>query len=227
MITANTFSNKELEELADLILEGGTVQSQMRTETSLNFIDKTYEELVIGIEEIEDQAPYLVNLRQFSIAKQATILQEFNGLKITDPDLRDEFIGKLDTLHNVHLATEKRTATAQAQTVNNWKDVEANKSVAPFLEYLTADDSKVRPEHAELDGIVRRVDDPFWSTYLPPLSYNCRCDWNQIIEPSDSIVGRKNQSFDKKEANKGVAPGLANNPARSKEIFSNEHPYFQ
>ena len=45
----------------------------------------------------------------------------------------------------------------------------------PFVEYRTAQDSRVRPSHAALDGTVFRQDDPGWSRYAPPNGYNCRC----------------------------------------------------
>lgn len=45
----------------------------------------------------------------------------------------------------------------------------------PFVEYRTAQDSRVRPSHAALDGTVFRQDDPNWSRYAPPNGYNCRC----------------------------------------------------
>ena len=45
----------------------------------------------------------------------------------------------------------------------------------PFVEYRTARDSRVRPTHAALDGVVFRQDDPGWSRYNPPRGWQCRC----------------------------------------------------
>ena len=224
-MVANVFTANELELLAALILSDGSITSLMQNAVSADFISKTNEELKKGISLLEDHskaADYERNLRQFSILKQQTILKEYKGTKLS----LDELTGRLDTLHNVHLKTEIRTAAAQAEAVELWDKIEKEAKVLPLLEYITSDDSKVRPEHAELDGIIRPVKDRFWSTYLPPLGYNCRCDTLQLNDSEDSIVNRDSQTFDRKEALKGVAPGLANNPARSGEIFSKAHPYF-
>jgi len=48
------------------------------------------------------------------------------------------------------------------------------RAVIPYLEYHTAGDMDVRPEHAALAGIYA-ADDPFWSTHKPPIGHNCRC----------------------------------------------------
>lgn len=42
-------------------------------------------------------------------------------------------------------------------------------------EYVTVGDDRVREEHALLDGVMRKKDDPFWETFWPPNGYNCRC----------------------------------------------------
>lgn len=45
----------------------------------------------------------------------------------------------------------------------------------PFWQYITAGDSRVRPEHAVLDGFAARSDDPVWRKIYPPNGFNCRC----------------------------------------------------
>lgn len=51
----------------------------------------------------------------------------------------------------------------------------AVRAARPFVEYRTVRDDRVRPAHAELDGMVFRQDDPEWGRYAPPLGFQCRC----------------------------------------------------
>lgn len=51
-----------------------------------------------------------------------------------------------------------------------------------YLQYRTAGDDKVRPEHAALDRITLPIDDPFWETYYPPNGWNCRCTVVQVLK---------------------------------------------
>jgi len=64
--------------------------------------------------------------------------------------------------------TEFDTTISQAQSASRWEDIQENKDALPLLQYQTAGDERVRPEHADWDNIVRRVDDPFWDTHTPP-----------------------------------------------------------
>lgn len=45
----------------------------------------------------------------------------------------------------------------------------------PYWEYKTAGDDKVRPEHAELDGLILPASDPRWDKIFPPNGWKCRC----------------------------------------------------
>lgn len=49
-----------------------------------------------------------------------------------------------------------------------------------YLQYRTAHDDKVRPEHAALEGVTLPMSDPFWETYYPPNGWNCRCTVAQV-----------------------------------------------
>lgn len=51
----------------------------------------------------------------------------------------------------------------------------------PFVQYRTAGDTRVRPAHAALDGVVfNRAEDPGWRAFAPPLGYQCRCSLRAI-----------------------------------------------
>jgi SPP1 gp7 family putative phage head morphogenesis protein len=45
----------------------------------------------------------------------------------------------------------------------------------PWLMYSAINDSRTRPAHAALDGMILRRDDPFFATHRPPNGHNCRC----------------------------------------------------
>ncbi len=49
-----------------------------------------------------------------------------------------------------------------------WAQIQANKDRRPFLQYRTAGDARVRPQHRQWNGLIYPVDDAFWSTHYPP-----------------------------------------------------------
>lgn len=48
------------------------------------------------------------------------------------------------------------------------------------LQYRTANDGKVRPEHASLHGVTLPITDSFWEEFYPPNGWNCRCTVVQV-----------------------------------------------
>lgn len=69
-----------------------------------------------------------------------------------------------------------------------WQQLQAGKKYAPFLEYRTAGDGKVRQQHRLWNSIVRHIDDPFWQTHYPPNGFRCRC----------TVRARSQRELDKK-----------------------------
>lgn len=47
--------------------------------------------------------------------------------------------------------------------------------IAPYWLYDAVDDTRTRPTHAALDGLVFRKDDPAARRLLPPSAHRCRC----------------------------------------------------
>ena len=122
------------------------------------------------------------------------------------------------------LRTEFDTTIAQAQSASKWTDIQKDKDVLPLLQYETAGDDRVRPEHAEWDGIVRPVNDPFWDNHMPPNGFNCRCIVKQLEKgekDTTSLTGV--QQNDQKL--------FRMNPGKDMIVFKEEghgrHPYFK
>ncbi|HFC7360521.1 TPA: phage minor head protein [Neisseria meningitidis] len=64
----------------------------------------------------------------------------------------------------------------------------ANIDARPYWMYDAVGDSRTRPAHSAIDGLVYRYDDPFWATFYPPNGYNCRCS---VIALSERDVERQ------------------------------------
>ena len=118
------------------------------------------------------------------------------------------------------LRAEYQTAVATGQTAAKWQQFQRNKDVLPFLTYVTQQDEKVREAHRVLEGVTKRVDDPYWDTFYPPNGWNCRCDIIQTAGPetTDNFLEPNEEQ---------VPPIFRNNPAKTAELFGNDHPYWK
>lgn len=77
-----------------------------------------------------------------------------------------------------YLENVYRTSTQMAYGQGRLTQLEhpAVLSARPHVQYRTAGDSRVRPSHAALQGVIFDRDaDPGWRRYAPPLGYQCRC----------------------------------------------------
>lgn len=117
------------------------------------------------------------------------------------------------------LRTEYNFAIASAQNAARWVDFENDARDIPFLMYQTVGDNAVRQSHAELDGIVRKINDVFWNTHYPPNGYGCRCE----------AVQAPGVESDQKEipSNSSVPQIFRTNLAKTGLIYPKGHPYFK
>lgn len=67
-----------------------------------------------------------------------------------------------------------------ARSVGQWDRIQRTKATQPFLVYQLGSSIRHRPEHVELEGIIRAVDDPFWDFAMPPNGFRCKCYVEQL-----------------------------------------------
>ena len=107
-----------------------------------------------------------------------SLLDENGNRKTFERFLND--VRKIDETYNRgYLRAEYNFVQASATMAAKWERF-AEDGDRYNLQYRTAGDGKVRPEHAELHGVTRPMADPFWEEYFPPNGWNCRCTVVQV-----------------------------------------------
>lgn len=115
------------------------------------------------------------------------------------------------------LSTEQQAAFRQSGSVDDWDQIQQNKDIFPFLVYSTVGDARVRKDHAEIDGVIKSVDDPFWNTWYPPNDWNCRCIVQQL----------EKATVTKGKIPENESPIFGTNVGKNGLIFPKKHPYFK
>lgn len=107
-----------------------------------------------------------------------SLLDENGNRKSFEQFLND--VQKIDSTYNRnYLRAEYNFVQASAQMAAKWEGFMQDGD-RYNLQYRTAGDDKVRPEHAALDRVTLPITDPFWEEYYPPNGWNCRCTVVQV-----------------------------------------------
>lgn len=165
-------------------------------------------------------------------------LKTFHELNEAFPSLMDEkgnkkpferFLNDVrkidDTYNKNYLRAEYNFAGAAAQMAERWEEA-AKDDEEIYLQYRTAHDGKVRPEHAELHGITLPMSDRFWDEYYPPNGWNCRCSVEKVLRfkstptPHEEAMKRAEKVFRKDK--KGM---FKFNPGKEQRTFPAYNPY--
>ena len=73
-----------------------------------------------------------------------------------------------------------------------WQVMDRQRDVLPYWQYHSAEDARVRPTHAALDGLILPADSPFWRDHYPPWEWGCRC----LVTPLAEEDARRIQAED-------------------------------
>ena len=194
------------------------VSQPVKEEFGQRWVDYDYKEPKSLIQKFKK------NLWQFSSAKTLAELEYINSL-ILDKNGRikpeHQFmqdVRKANILFNRnYLQAEYQTAKRGAQMAHLWNKFLEQKEYYPNLVYRTVGDSRVRPEHAALNGVVKPIDDPFWKTYYPPNGWRCRCT---VMNTAEKV---SEGTFE----DKTVKPEFYGNTALDEEILTSKGTFFK
>lgn len=97
---------------------------------------------------------------------------------------------RLKTIYSVNMQTAYQTGRYKTQM--------DNVDNRPYWQYIAVMDASTRPEHAMLNGLIFRYDDPFWKSFYPPNGWRCRC---RVQTLSDYAMNKQNLTAYDSEGN--------------------------
>ena len=153
-----------------------------------------------------------------------SLIDENGNRKPFEQFLND--VRNIDRTYNQnYLRAEYNFCQASADMAARWEGFEEDGD-RYNLQYRTANDDKVRPQHAALHGVTLPISDPFWKTYYPPNGWNCRCTVVQVrkskypVTPHDEAMTRGAEATEKDT--KGI---FQFNPGIQQKTFPDYNPY--
>lgn len=141
---------------------------------------------------------YMLNAYQFSSAKsvaktklmQRAVYKEDGSLKSWSQFREDA--SKIQKIVNENwLRVERDQCARSAILADKWADMLADAEDYPYWIYSGRMDSRERPEHVALEGLIFRIGDPNGDAMYPPADWNCRCRGKQI---DDRYIRNHNRS---------------------------------
>ena len=128
--------------------------------------------------------------------------------------------------HN-YLYAEYNHAVGASLMASRWHQIEADGDKYD-LQYRTAQDDRVREDHAILHGTTLPPSDPFWGKYMPPNGWNCRCTAVQVRKGkyplSDPALSMQKGDNCAEAAKQQI---FRFNPGKELQLFPPKHPYFK
>lgn len=124
--------------------------------------------------------------------------------------------------HHVNrwLRTEYDTAIKRAHRASEMRQFIEEADVFPNIEWLPSTAVNPRESHMPFYNHIWPVDDPFWEEHKPGDEWGCQCGWRSTDDPVTDNSGLSGEN---------IAPpskGLGGNPAKTGQIFTDDHPYF-
>ena len=175
-----------------------------------------------------------MNLYRFSAGKTLAEVQALNEAFRDSSDYADfeEKAGKIvGKFNRTWQKTEYNTALLCAEQASTYRRLKQQTQLYPYWEYRTVGDNRVRPEHAELEGMVLRENDKRWNELYPPNNFSCRCyvvprmKFEVTAEQLRESEARAEEFFKTDEFAKQVKNGWAINRAEEPVVYNQDQQY--
>ena len=236
------FDDTAFFDAAGMVYNAGSFDASMlNTPEARRLVAETLHQIKRGIDSgLTHEVPEVVrhalenNAFIFSGFKAYHTLREVGLSLVTDKgDIKpfETFRRDVEAVNNRYnhnyLYAEYNHAVGSSLMAARWQQIEADGDRYD-LQYRTAQDDRVREDHAILHGITLPPSDPFWSLYLPPNGWNCRCTAVQVRKgkypQSDSALSMLRGNNCTETAKQQI---FRFNPGKELNLFPPKHPYYK
>lgn len=178
---SQTFLNMPFQEAVDYFVQKYGADSESAIEILQKYRDRASATADRTLEQI---AKNIVERIRSTLETQEGSLQEFLAEFSAEP------------LNKGYLETVYRTNIQSSYGAGRLTQIEAVAEDFGYVQFMTAGDAAVRPQHAKYDGKIWKHSDPQWREFAPPVKwspYNCRCaivlrDAEDVDESSEEFT---------------------------------------
>ena len=228
--------------VADLIYkEGGFNINQLKDPAARKLITETAKAINSGVDahlptDVPDTLRYALEENGFIFSGFKTFhaMREIGLSLLNDKGEMKQYadfkadVLKLNNKYNKnYLYAEYKHAIGTCQMAAKWHKIEADGD-RYLLQYRTAQDERVREEHALMDGITLPPSDPFWDKYYPPNGWGCRCTAVQVrpgkYPQSDPVAAMRLGDNSTEAAKQQI---FRFNAGKTMQLFPPKHPNFK
>jgi hypothetical protein len=197
-------------------------ESQQAQEKLFNIYNNNLQKAVTGVfdkatrSKYKDYYSFQANAAKFSAYKSNYVLRTLLKASENDPANFENTAKYILKTFNRYQVTEYNTTLSRCRTARQFHNFKQTQGLYPNLEWLRTRSATPRELHLSYVGIILPLNHSFWKENQPGNLYGCKCDW------------RRTQAAPTEEPKKIILPanGLNGNPAITREIFSDKHPYF-
>lgn len=114
-----------------------------------------------------------------------------------------------------YLKTEYNTVVAGAQMSRLWHEIQRDKAIFPFVQFLVVQDDHTSEICTPLHNLIFSVDDPVLAYYFPPNHFNCRTTVKKLrygVPSKDYTLPNIPEEFE-------------NNVGQTGEVFTDQNKY--
>lgn len=249
MLTSSIDLDPLIEQIAQDLLDGKIPPGQTNADLALYTADTLMNGLrsnVDGYDHITVDDKYLVNWinKQQNAVYSFGLAKSYDQMKAMRDTIIDPATGNIKPFtqflndvrlinkdyNKTYLETEHMAVVRGTVMGTKWMDIENEKDVAPYLEYVTAGDNRVRDSHRAIAGVCEKVGSEFWNRYYPPNGWRCRCSVRQHSqrEVESRGLNPNNTSHNLNEAKKSVKdPFWLKNTGKTEILEANKTAYIE